>query len=241
MAEFKNMKQIPKDERPYEKCVRLGAQSLTDAELLAVLLRTGTVGSPSVHMAEEILSLSKDRKGLLGLHTLSLAQLKSVKGIGTVKAIQIKCIGELSKRIAQTTARKGLQFTQPGTIADYYMERLRHKEQEELICMMLDTKNHLLGEEMIFKGTVNGSFVSPREIFLTAMSYHAVGILLVHNHPSGDPTPSQADLDVTQRIAEAGELLGPHYYWGLQISEFSPAGDFLNVKKLKGTSLHAIA
>lgn len=174
MAEFKNMKQIPKDERPYEKCVRLGAQSLTDAELLAVLLRTGTVGSPSVHMAEEILSLSKDRKGLLGLHTLSLAQL----------------------------------FTQPGTIADYYMERLRHKEQEELICMMLDTKNHLLGEEMIFKGTVNGSFVSPREIFLTAMSYHAVGILLVHNHPSGDPTPSQADLDVTQRIAEAGELLG---------------------------------
>ena len=189
MAEFKNMKQIPKDERPYEKCVRLGAQSLTDAELLAVLLRTGTVGSPSVHMAEEILSLSKDRKGLLGLHTLSLAQLKSVKGIGT-------------------TARKGLQFTQPGTIADYYMERLRHKEQEELICMMLDTKNHLLGEEMIFKGTVNGSFVSPREIFLTAMSYHAVGILLVHNHPSGDPTPSQADLDVTQRIAEAGELLG---------------------------------
>lgn len=111
MAEFKNMKQIPKDERPYEKCVRLGAQSLTDAELLAVLLRTGTVGSPSVHMAEEILSLSKDRKGLLGLHTLSLAQLKSVKGIGTVKAIQIKCIGELSKRIAQTTARKGLQFT----------------------------------------------------------------------------------------------------------------------------------
>lgn len=207
MAEFKNMKQIPKDERPYEKCVRLGAQSLTDAELLAVLLRTGTVGSPSVHMAEEILSLSKDRKGLLGLHTLSLAQLKSVKGIGTVKAIQIKCIGELSKRIAQTTARKGLQFTQPGTIADYYMERLRHKEQEELICMMLDTKNHLLGEEMIF-GTVNGSFVSPREIFLTAMSYHAVGILLVHNHPSGDPTPSQADLDVTQRIAEAGELLG---------------------------------
>ena len=208
MAEFKNMKQIPKDERPYEKCVRLGAQSLTDAELLAVLLRTGTVGSPSVHMAEEILSLSKDRKGLLGLHTLSLAQLKSVKGIGTVKAIQIKCIGELSKRIAQTTARKGLQFTQPGTIAYYYMERLRHKEQEELICMMLDTKNHLLGEEMIFKGTVNGSFVSPREIFLTAMSYHAVGILLVHNHPSGDPTPSQADLDVTQRIAEAGELLG---------------------------------
>ena len=110
--------------------------------------------------------------------------------------------------MAAAGARKGLCFHDPASIADYYMERLRHKEQEELICMMLDTKNHLLGEEMIFKGTVNGSFVSPREIFLTAMSYHAVGILLVHNHPSGDPTPSQADLDVTQRIAEAGELLG---------------------------------
>lgn len=208
MAELKKMKQIPEEERPYEKCVRLGAEALTDAELLAVLLRTGTKGSPSVHMAEEVLNLSREKEGLLGLHSLSLAQLKSVKGIGKVKAVQIKCIGELSKRIAQTTARKGLQFTKPWSIADYYMERLRHKEQEELICMMLDTKNHLLGEEMIFKGTVNASLVSPREVFLAAMSYHAVGILLVHNHPSGDPAPSQADLDFTQRILEAGELLG---------------------------------
>ncbi len=205
---MKKMKQIPEEERPYEKCVRLGAEALTDAELLAVLLRTGTKGSPSVHMAEEVLNLSREKEGLLGLHSLSLAQLKSVKGIGKVKAVQIKCIGELSKRIAQTTARKGLQFTKPWSIADYYMERLRHKEQEELICMMLDTKNHLLGEEMIFKGTVNASLVSPREVFLAAMSYHAVGILLVHNHPSGDPAPSQADLDFTQRILEAGELLG---------------------------------
>lgn len=208
MAELKKMKQIPEEERPYEKCVRLGAEALTDAELLAVLLRTGTMGSPSVHMAEEVLNLSREKEGLLGLHSLSLAQLKSVKGIGKVKAVQIKCIGEISKRIAQTTAKKGLQFTKPWSIAEYYMERLRHKEQEELICMMLDTKNHLLGEEMIFKGTVNASLVSPREVFLAAISYHAVGILLVHNHPSGDPAPSQADLDFTQRILEAGELLG---------------------------------
>ena len=208
MAEFKNMKQIPKDERPYEKCVRLGAQSLTDAELLAVLLRTGTVGSPSVHMAEEILSLSKDRKGLLGLHTLSLAQLKSVKGIGTVKAIQIKCIGELSKRIAQTTARKGLQFTQPGTIADYYMERLRHEDQEVLLCMMLDTKNQLLGEKEITRGTVNATMISPRELFLAALQFRAVHILLVHNHPSGIPEPSGDDITVTRQIRRAGEMLG---------------------------------
>ena len=102
--------------------------------------------------------------------------------------------------------------------------------------MMLDTKNHLLGEEMIFKGTVNSSLVSPREIFLSAVSYHAVGILLIHNHPSGDPSPSEADLDFTQRIKDAGELywnpsFGSYYYWGLQISEFSSGGDFLADRK----------
>lgn len=208
MNHYQTMKQLPKEERPYEKCMKLGPTALTDAELLAVLLRTGTKGSPSVDMAEEVLRLSKDRKGLLGLHQLSLSQLRSVKGIGTVKAIQIKCIGELSKRIAGRTAEKGLSFNDPQTIADYYMEQLRHEEQEQVRCMMLDTKNHLLGEEMVFKGTVNSSLVSPREIFLTAMSYHAVGILLIHNHPSGDPNPSQADLAITERLRQAGEILG---------------------------------
>lgn len=199
---------MPEQNRPYEKCIRMGPQSLTDGELLAVLLRTGTKGSPSVEMAETVLNLSKDREGLLGLHRLSLTELQSVKGIGKVKAIQIKCIGELSKRIACEAAGKGLSYSRPQTIAQYYMEQLRHEEQEQLWCMMLDTKNHLLGEEMVFKGTVNSSLVSPREIFLTAMSYHAVGIILVHNHPSGDPNPSRADLDITERIFQAGEMLG---------------------------------
>ncbi len=199
---------MPEEDRPYEKCLRLGAEYLTDSELLAVLLRTGTKGSPSVEMAEEVLQLSKDREGLLGLHHLSITQLQAVKGIGKVKAIQIKCIGELSKRIATATAKKGISFQHPASIADYYMEQLRHEEQELLICMMLDTKNRLLGDEMIFKGTVNSSLANPREIFLSAISYHAVGILLVHNHPSGDCTPSQADADFTQRIKEAGDLLG---------------------------------
>ena len=103
------------------------------------------------------------QKGASGTSHFKPCTIKIRKGIGTVKAIQIKCIGELSKRIAQTTARKGLQFTQPGTIADYYMERLRHKEQEELICMMLDTKNHLLGEEMIFKAAYETVLSSAQE------------------------------------------------------------------------------
>ena len=191
MISCKTMKELPEQDRPYEKCVRLGAQALTDPELLAVLLRTGTRGSTSVSMAEEVLNLSRDKEGLLGLHQVSMTQLQSVKGIGKVKAVQIKCIGELSKRIARRSASKSLSLKHPQTIADYYMEQLRHEEQEQLFCMMLDTKNHLLGEEMIFKGTVNSSLVNPREIFLTALSYHAVGIILIHNHPSGDPSPSQ--------------------------------------------------
>ena len=198
---MKKIKDMAEEDRPYEKCLRLGACSLSDGELLAVLLRTGTKGSPSVAMADEILKLSKDKGGLLGLYQLSLAQLQSVKGIGKVKAVQLKCIGELSKS-------RGLSFSQPETIAEYYMEQLRHEEQEQLFCMMLDTKNHLLGEEMVFKGTVNGSLANPREIFLTAVSYHAVGILLVHNHPSGDPSPSRADLDFTERVRRAGDILG---------------------------------
>lgn len=205
---MKKIMDMAEEDRPYEKCLRLGPGALSDAELLAVLLRTGTKGCPSVDMADEILNLSRDRDGLLGLYQLSLAQLQSVKGVGRVKAVQVKCLGELSKRIATATARKGLSFNQPETIAEYYMEQLRHEEQEMLICMMLDTKNHLLGEEMLFKGTVNSSLANPREIFLTAVSYHAVGILLVHNHPSGDPAPSRADLDFTQRVGRAGEILG---------------------------------
>ena len=205
---LKKIMDMAKEDRPYEKCLRLGPGALSDGELLAVLLRTGTKGCPSVDMADEILNLSRNREGLTGLYQLSLAQLQSVKGVGKVKAVQIKCIGELSKRIAAATARKGLSFNQPETIAEYYMERLRHEEQELLICMMLDTKNHLLGEEMVFKGTVNSSLANPREIFLTAVSYHVVGILLVHNHPSGDPTPSRADMDFTERVRRAGDILG---------------------------------
>lgn len=113
MTEFKTMKELPEHDRPYEKCVRLGPQALTDPELLAVVLRTGTRGSTSVEMAEEVLNLSRDREGLLGLHQLSLTQLQSIKGIGKVKAVQLKCIGELSKRIARKSAKRGLSLNHP--------------------------------------------------------------------------------------------------------------------------------
>lgn len=204
------MKDLPETERPYEKCIREGEETLSDSELLSVILRCGTKGCSSLALANNILKHMQESSypGLPGLIHSSLADLEKIHGVGKVKAVQLKCIGELSKRISMAAAKPSLSFHHPDSIASYYMERLRHQEQELLICMMLDTKNHLLGDEMIFKGTVNSSLANPREIFLSAVSYHAVGILLVHNHPSGDCTPSQADVDFTQRVKEAGELLG---------------------------------
>lgn len=194
--------------RPYEKFRRVGPENLADEELLAIILRSGTKGYSSLALAEEVLNLSRVSPGLLGLHHLSLAQLQEIRGIGEVKAIQIKCIGELSRRISKSASAKSLNFQEPGTIADYYMEDMRHLEQETLFCIMLDTKNHFLGDVEISKGTVNASLAAPREIYLAALSYHAVYIILVHNHPSGNPAPSDEDIRITQRIQAAGEIVG---------------------------------
>ena len=201
------MKEIPEEERPYEKCIRFGPEVLTDSELLAVILRTGTCGRTSLDLARSILEQGNPEEGLLGIHHLTLQELMEIKGIGQVKAIQIKCIGELSKRISSLTAQKTLNFQDPSTIAEYYMEKMRHEEQEQMVCMMLDTKNHLLGEKIISKGTVNSSLVSPRDLLLTALRNRAVYIILVHNHPSGNPAPSKDDILFTQRMQTACALI----------------------------------
>lgn len=201
------MKTLPKEEMPYEKCWSSGAGSLTDAELLSVILRTGSKGEPALDLSRKILSLSA-KEGLLGIYHISLSELMKIKGIGKVKAIQLKCIAELSRRMAKQQARSSLIFTQPETVAEYYMEDFRHEEQEKLLLIMLNSKGNLLGEEVISKGTVNATLISPREIFLCAFQYHAVSIILLHNHPSGNPTPSKEDLLLTRRVKESGELLG---------------------------------
>lgn len=202
------MKELPKDERPYEKCLIYGPWKLSDAELLAVILRSGSAGNSCVDLANEVLKASRLEEGLLGIYHLSMQELQRIKGVGQVKAVQIKCIGELSKRISRTGSRNKLDFNNPDTIANYYMELLRHEEQEKIICMMLDTKNQLLGDVVMTMGTVNSSLLSPRELFIEAIRFHAVHIILVHNHPSGDASPSGEDIQVTKRIQKAGELLG---------------------------------
>lgn len=204
------IRELPESSRPYEKCLQWGPSVLSDSELLAVILRNGVQGTNSLVLANQILSLTKDTSypGLLGLLHMSIPDLMKVNGIGKVKAVQLKCIGELSKRMASAVARPRLSFNEPITIAKYYMEHLRHEEQEVLIVMLLDGRNHLLKEETISRGSVNGTLITPREIFMEALKYHAVAVVLVHNHPSGDPTPSECDRKITERVYTSGELLG---------------------------------
>lgn len=193
-------------DRPYEKCLRFGAASLTDAELLAVIIRSGTRGTDSVHLAEKILKLSGAAR-IAGLGRLTLPELTSLSGVGEKKAIQILAVGELAKRIASERAMSSERFPDPASVADYFMERLRHDDQENVYCVMLDAKNRYLGEERISRGTATASLISSREIFMAALRMRAVGIILVHNHPSGDPTPSEADRNITSKVAGAASLM----------------------------------
>ena len=201
----KTMKQLPEGERPYERCYKKGPEILSEAELLAVILRSGTRGKTSLELAREILSMSG---GLLGMTHLSAGQLTRIRGIGRVKAVQLLSIAELSRRIAASAFPDGVIFRSPKIIADYYMEQLRHLEQEVMLLCALNTKNRLLKDMVVFKGSVKESLVMPREIFLEALKNQAVSVVLLHNHPSGDPTPSRADISLTRRLKECGEILG---------------------------------
>ena len=201
------MKHLPPQMQPYEKCISFGAELLTDAELIACIIRSGTREYTSVALAEKLLALRKGKEGLNGLCSLSHEELTEVPGIGRVKAVQIQSLFELAKRMSRQQAKKLLNFSEPERIADYYMEDFRHKEQENLLLLLLDNKSNLLGEKLLFTGTVNASIVSPREIYLEALKFHAVGIILLHNHPSGDPTPSESDRRITRKVRDAGYLL----------------------------------
>ena len=205
---MRTMKSLPASERPYEKAMEYGVQSLSDAELLAVILRTGTKDTSARDLAEQILKLG-DPSGLPGLLHHSMPDYKEIRGIGSVKAIQLASIGELSKRIWKS-ARNGGTFVcrQPEEIAAYFMEEMRHKEQEHLKVLILNTKNVLLKDVDISIGTVNASVATPREIYIEALRFRGTGIILMHNHPSGDPTPSEEDRLFTFRVAECGKMMG---------------------------------
>lgn len=201
------MKDLPLSERPYERCEQLGPEALSDAELLAVILRSGSIGMNSLQLARQVLAKDVNHKNLIGLCYLSREQLMEIPGIGRVKAIQLQSIAELAKRIARTVPEQQVILGKPAYIAEYFMKDLRFKTQECVFAVYLDQKCMLLKKQMITMGTVNASLISPREIFLEAFKCCAVNLILIHNHPSGNAEPSFEDRKVTRQLCEAGDLL----------------------------------
>lgn len=199
MLEHTIIKNLPESERPYEKFLKYGEQSLSDAELLAIILKSGTKKETSVEIARNI--LKGHHNNLLNLYDCSFQELTEFSGIGKVKAIQLKAVAELSKRIAKTYSGYQLNMNMPSTIAEYYMEQMRHRREEILICAFFDGKCNFIADEIISMGSVNFAYVSPRDIFRKALMHNAVLFILLHNHPSGDPTPSDDDLRITKRIS----------------------------------------
>lgn len=195
--------------QPYERFLRFGAENLTEAELLAIIIRTGTREKSALQLAEQVLSLARyPKEGLLGLYEVTLDELQSISGIGEVKAVKLKCLTELSMRMSAARAAEGINFTSSGQVAAYFMEKLRHRDTECVILVCLDAKGQMICERRISEGSVNMSLISPREIFLAALEKRAVNIILVHNHPSGDPNPSSADKELTRHVRESGEQMG---------------------------------
>lgn len=202
------VKELPVSERPYEKCEVYGPQILSDAELLAVILKTGSRGLRAVDLAVNVLNYSKTNPGLKGLNYLTMKELTQIKGIGRVKAIQLLCLTELTKRMSKEVHKESLKFITPQSVADYYMQDMRHLQREQVLLLMLDAKNKFIKDMVMSSGTVSASIMPVREILIQALKEEAVNFILVHNHPSGDPSPSSEDIRVTKRMKEAGNLIG---------------------------------
>lgn len=146
-------------------------------------------------------------KGLNSLFSLTLDELMSIHGIGQIKAVKLKCIAEIAKRMSSQTRGELLNCNNPSDVADYFMEKLRHEEQEKTILLCLDNKLNLIEECLLSIGTVNSASLSPRDVFMRALKCWASNIILLHNHPTGDPSPSKADVIVTNKISESGIML----------------------------------
>lgn len=205
---FYTIKELPESERPYEKFEKSGVTCLSDAELLAVLIKNGSHEKNSVELAREILNLHPVYKGLIGLHHLTDSELRKVNGIGKVKAAQLLCAAELSKRMSRQRKPVKTAFDSPEYVADYFMEEMRTKETETTVVVYLDNRCCLIRYDAVFVGSISSCVANPREILKKALQYDAACFILLHNHPSGDPTPSQADLALTERVKSAGELIG---------------------------------
>lgn len=200
------MKDLPLSERPYEKLEQSGAHSLSNAELFAIIFRTGSKKERAVETAQRL--LNHGTMELASLFNLTIKELQEIPGIGRVKSLQVLAVLELSKRMTKAAAQNHYSVNSPSSIASLYMEELRHLGQEHFYVVFLNTKNEIINEILLTKGTVNASLVHPRDVFIEALKHNSVRIIILHNHPSGDPSPSKEDIHITNRLCECGEVLG---------------------------------
>ncbi|HRS21088.1 MAG TPA: DNA repair protein RadC [Clostridia bacterium] len=199
------IKDLPEEERPRERLTRYGASVLSNAELLAILLRTGTKEESAISLAHRILV---QEQGLRYLADINVEQLSAINGIGKAKAAQIKAAIELGKRLAAFEPGADKPLKCPQDVAALLMEEMRYLKKEHMKLVLLNVKCNLISVEEISVGSLNASIVHPREVFNPAIRKSSASIIMVHNHPSGDPAPSSEDISITARIAEAGKLIG---------------------------------
>lgn len=199
------VKDLPPDDRPREKLLLRGAQNLSDAELVAILLRTGKKGKSVIEIAREIIN----KEGNLAvLATRTVASLKKIDGIGDDKAATLAAAFELSRRIlSQAKSLSNKKITSPQDIAEFFIPLLRDEIKEKFIVVCLNSSNKIISYETISVGNLNSSVVHPREVFKVAIDNSSANIILIHNHPSGNPEPSNEDIRITKKIVEAGKIL----------------------------------
>ncbi|WP_205170181.1 RadC family protein [Bacillus pakistanensis] len=199
------IRDYPNDERPRERMIQSGAKSLSNQELLAILLRTGTKSESVIQLSNRLLQTFE---GLRLLKDASIEEITAIHGIGLAKAIQLMAAVEIGRRISNLTYDDRFSIRSPEDGANFVMNDMRFLSQEHFVCLFLNTKNQVLHKKTIFIGSLNASIVHPREVFKEAFRRSAASIICIHNHPSGDPTPSREDIEVTKRLVECGKIIG---------------------------------
>ncbi|GKT12785.1 MAG: DNA repair protein RadC [Thiomicrorhabdus sp.] len=192
------------NDRPREKLLKFGAPQLSDAELLAIFLRVGVKGKSAVELAQTLLDHFGSLHDLLNTTEEEFCQLK---GLGQAKYVQFKALLELSRRYFESSLTKGEAFNDPEKVARYLAHSLAFQSREQFVVLLLNQQHQLIHNEILFTGTLNQSEVHPREVIKTALEHHAAAIIFAHNHPSGDPTPSQSDIDLTDMLTQALALV----------------------------------
>ena len=202
---YKSIREWPEDERPRERLLKQGASTMTEAQLLAIILRTGSGGRSALDLAMELL----DAFGSLrNLAQASFGEISAIRGIGTAKAAQLRAAAELGRRMVADSAPKGPAFAAGRDVHAFVFPKVQGLMKEVFYCLMLDVKNRLIRETRISEGTLSASLVHPREAFRDAIKESAASVIFVHNHPSGDHAPSREDILITEKLAAAGDTVG---------------------------------